>query len=169
MGIITLCLLLALTNRIRGGLFGERIRKYIPWYGTTIGRLIYSVAFGISLAMVSGHILLGTLAVGTVFLGHAIAPFAPWQAMERSNDILILGLRGAILNGATAVLIGAMGFYIPGLLFALSGLLMGLIYHLATRLPIVPVFNDNLMTRDRNDTAEVMFGALQGLIIAALF
>jgi len=169
MNLIMLPLLLGLMNRIRGGLFGDKIRKVFPFYGTTIGRLLYGLAFGGGLYTVSGSLLLGAIAVGTVFLGHAIGPFAPMQAMAEKGDVFALSIRGVILNGATAVAIGAMGFYIPGLLFALSGLLMGPTYYLAKQLPIIPLFNDVAETRDINDTAEVLFGLLQGLILVIIF
>jgi hypothetical protein len=46
---VWICLLLfiigAFTNRIRGGLFGDSIRKFLPFYGTTLGRVVFSLPY----------------------------------------------------------------------------------------------------------------------------
>lgn len=165
---IVLPILFAFLNRVRGGLFGDRIRKIVPFYGTTIGRLIFASGIGISVYALSGVLALGALTVGTVFLGHAIAPFAPFQFMSRSNDTLIMSLRGVILTGATGVATMVLYSPITGAVVALSGLLMGPVYKLAALLPLIPFLNDTDI-KDKNDTAEVLFGAVQGLVMALLF
>lgn len=162
---LIISLLLAFTNRVRGGLFGDAIRTKIPFYGTTLGRLIFSISVAGSTLILGGSLLLAALAIGTVFLGHAIAPFAPFQFMERSNDLLIMSLRGVILTGATGILLMTMGHVLGGGLFVLGGLLMGPIYKLARLLPVVPLFSDNPATMDKNETAEVLFGFVTGLLL----
>ena len=161
--------LLGFTNRVRGGLFGDLIRKVIPFYGTTLGRAFHSLTFGFSYYMLFGDPLLSLGIAGTTFLGLAIAPFAPFQELLRSADLLTLSLRGVILTGATGVLIAvAQQDAVAGLIITLSGLMMGPIYLLAKHLPIIPFLNDDPTTRNTNDTAEVLFGVYQGLTLLLL-
>lgn len=162
-------LLLAFTNRVRGGFLGDAIRTTIPFYGTTLGRLVFSISVAVSVLLLGGSLITAALSIGTVFLGHAIAPFAPFQFMERSNDILVMSLRGVILTGATGILFMSTGHLVGGALFVAGGLLMGPVYKLARMLPVVPLFSDNPATMDKNETAEVLFGALTGLLLVLTF
>lgn len=166
---LLITLILAFTNRVRGGFLGDAIRTIIPFYGTTIGRLIFSISFAVGVLLLGGSLLTAAISIGTVFLGHAIAPFAPFQFMERSNDLLIMSLRGVILTGATGILFMTSGHILGGGLFILGGLLMGPTYKLARMLPLVPLFSDNPATMDKNETAEVLFGALTGLLLVLTF
>jgi hypothetical protein len=166
--VITLLLIptvLGFLNRIRGGLFGDKIRKVLPWYGTTIGRLIYSSGVGASALILGGGPVLAASLVGTTFLGLAIAPFAPFQFMERSNDILIMSLRGLILVGASSVAMASLHSVGAGLITLLAGALMGPVYLLGQRLPLIPVLNDDPATVDKNDTSEVLYGILTGILL----
>lgn len=152
-------------NRVRGGYGGDKIRTLVPFYGTTVSRLLYGLSIGISTLLLSGNLLLSTVVIATVFLGHAIAPFAPFQFMERSNDILITSLRGAILTGATGIAIMSLHSAAGGVLFAASGLLMGPVYKLGSMLPTVKAFNDGTVEPHTNETSEILFGLLTSVIL----
>lgn len=156
-------LLVTFMNRVRGGLFGDKIRNVISFYGTTISRIMYGLSIAGATLLLGGSLTLAGVLVLTTWLGHAIAPFAPFQFMERSNDILVLSLRGLILTGASSVAVMALHSLTGGLVLLALGALMGPVYKLATLLPIIPVFNDDPNTRSTNDTAEVLFGLLTGL------
>lgn len=158
-------ILITAMNRVRGGYGGDKIRTVVPFYGTTIGRILYGLSVGLSTVLLGGSLVLSALVVGTVFLGHAVAPFAPFQFMERSNDILIMSLRGLILTGATGIAIMALHSALGGLLFAFSGLLMGPTYKLATLLTPVKLFNDGTVEVNTNETAEILFGLLTSVIL----
>lgn len=158
-------ILVTLMNRIRGGYGGDKIRTLVPFYGTTIGRILYGLSIGVSILLLGGSLTLAAVVVGTTVLGHAIAPFAPFQFMERTNDILIMSLRGLILTGATGVAIMALHSPIGGALFALSGLLMGPMYKLGSMLSVVKVFNDGTVAPHTNETAEILFGLLTSLAL----
>jgi hypothetical protein len=157
--------LLAFMNRVRGGLFEEEIRELVPYYGTTISRILYGISIASAIIILGGSPLLATIAIATTWLGHAIAPFAPFQFMERSNDLLTMSLRGAILTGATGVAIMALHSVMGGLLFAVGGLLMGPVYLLGAKLPVMPFLNDNPATSHTNDTSEVLFGLLTSVLL----
>lgn len=158
-------LLMAFVNRVRGGLFGDRIREYIPQYGTNGGRLVYSLGLSLLAALASGEPLLGLAVLPAAFLGQAIAPYSPFQSLTEPGHMYELTIRGVLVTGAVSVALGLFGFYAGGLLYLLSGLLMGVLYKAALSLPIIPLFNDDPRTRDRNDAAEVFFGFVQGAVI----
>lgn len=165
---ITLLLIptvLGFLNRVRGGLFGDKIRKVLPWYSTTIGRLIYSGGLGIAALALGGGLLLSTILVGTTFLGLAIAPFSPFQFMQRSNDLLTMSIRGLILVGASSVAMASLHSVGAGIVILLSGAMMGPVYLLGQRLPLIPLLNDNSSTADKNDTSEVLYGILTGILL----
>ena len=158
-------MVITLGNRIRGGYGGDYVRKLIPFYGTTVSRIFYGVLIGGSAFLLGASSLLSAIIVGTVWLGHAIAPFAPFQFMERSNDLFVMSLRGLILNGATGVAIMSLHSVFGGLTFVLGGLLMGPAYKLGMSLPIVPLFNDGTVTPHQNETSEILFGLLTSVFL----
>lgn len=158
----------ALVNRIRGGLFGDSIRKVVPFYGTTEGRLAYAsylssiyLYFGID----SSHLLGALLAMGAVFLGHAVKGFSPWQFMMNRSDIWKMSLRGLVISA----LITLSSFQVLGfggaIIITLGGLLMGPIYYLSHRAPPVSWLNDVRENASNNDLAEVLFGLTTALSI----
>lgn len=163
--LILIPILLGFLNRIRGGLLGDKIRKILPWYGTTAGRLVYSTAIGTSTLILGGGPLLASILVGTTFLGLAIAPFAPFQFMERSNDILTMSLRGLILMGASSVALASLHSVGAGIVVLLGGAFMGPTYLLGQTLPLIPILNDDPTTVDKNDTSEVLYGIVTGIFL----
>lgn len=166
-------LLAGLANRIRGGLFGDKIRKVLPFYGTTEGRLIYAIyisSFYIYLGTTKFHLAGAALTVGTTFLGHAIKGFSPWQFMMRTSDVWKLSLRGLLLTVPIALssylVLGSGG----AIIIALGGLLMGPIYFLSQRAPQVSYLSDLKETASNNDLAEVLFGwVLAGLVVGGAY
>lgn len=158
-------LIITMMNRVRGGYGGERIRSVVPFYGTTAARILYGISIAGSSLLLGGSAILAAVIIVTTFLGHAIAPFAPFQFMDRSNDVLIMSLRGAILTGATGVAIMALYSVTGGLLFAASGLLMGPVYRLGTMLPVVKLFNDGTTAPHTNETSEILFGLLTSVVL----
>jgi len=161
-------LIAAVGNRIRGGLFGDRIRQVIPWYGTTVARISYGVVLGLSALVVSGDYYLAAAIVPTIWFGLAIAPFAPWQFMQKLNDIFIMSLRGIILVGTTSIVIGSLHDHTAGFLYLIVGLLMGPVYYISTKLPAVTLFHEDPSNTDTNATAEVVFGLIQGVALVLL-
>lgn len=157
---------MAFVNRVRGGLFGESIRRVLPFYGTTIGRSLFGLtAAGVAFFLGSDLYLAAAIAV-TAFLGFAIGPFSPFQAMLEMKDLLKMSLRGLLVTGFTGVAIAVLADPLNGIIFGLSGALMGPIYLLAIKqLPLVPLFNDNPATLDKNDTAEVLHGLIYGVML----
>ena len=158
-------LLITLGNRVRGGYGGDKIRNIIPFYGTTVSRLSYGVLLGGSALLLGSSPVLAAVMILTTYLGHAVAPFAPFQFMQRSNDILITSLRGLILNGATAIAIMALHSLSGGLVFLAGGLLMGPAYKLGRILPVIPLFNDGTVAAHENETSEILFGLLTSVIL----
>lgn len=155
----------AVGNRVRGGMFSKALKTAVPLYGTTVGRIIYGLTLGASTLVLGGSLILaGLVALGT-FIGHVIAPFAPFQYMERSNDVLITSLRGLILTTATGVAIMALHSVPGGVIFSLGGLIMGPAYLLGSKLPTIKIFNDDPSTAHTNDTSEVIFGMLTGVLL----
>lgn len=155
----------AVGNRVRGGMFSKALKTAVPLYGTTVGRIIYGLTLGASTLVLGGSLILaGLVALGT-FIGHAIAPFAPFQYMERSNDVLITSLRGLILTTAAGIAIMSLHSVVGGVVFSLGGLLMGPAYLLGSKLPVVSIFNDDPSTQHTNDTSEVLFGAITGILL----
>ncbi len=169
MHVFLIPLFLAFMNRVRGGLFQHPIKNFFPYYGTTVGRLVYGTAIGLSSLLLGAHYLLALTLIGTTLLGHAIAPFAPFQFMERSNDVFTMSLRGLILTGASAIAIMYFHTFLGGALYLALGALMGPVYKLGQILPIVPILNDDPTTRDKNDTSEVLYGLLTGFILVTIF
>ena len=165
---ILFILLAGLANRIRGGYGGDAIRKLVPFYGTTIGRLLFSSLLGLGAYVLGLGWLVSLLLVPTLFLGHAMAPFSPFQFMERSNDILILSLRGVILVGSAAVVIAGLTSPLASAILLIGGLLMGPIYKLASVLPTTKLFNDRTVEPTTNETAEVLFGMLLAAALVAI-
>ena len=159
-------LISAIANRIRGGFYGDRIRQYIPWWGTTVSRITYGFVLGSIAYSSSGELILSASIVPTVWLGLAIGPFAPWQFMQRSNDILTMSLRGLILVGATSVAIGSLHDPISGFLYLIAGALMGPAYYIGSKLPAIRWIHEDPDNNDTNATSEVLFGLIQGLGLA---
>lgn len=169
----TYILLAGLANRIRGGLFGDKIRKVLPFYGTTEGRLIYSIyisSFYLYLGTTKFHLAGAALTVGTVFLGHAIKGFSPWQFMMTKDDIWKMSLRGLALTGLIALSSYLVLGFGGAIIIALGGLLMGPIYFLSQRAPQVSYLNDIKENASNNDLAEILFGfVLAGLIVGGAY
>lgn len=161
-------LVLAVTNRIRGGWFGDKIRKVIPFYGSQLGRTVHGLGVGISVLLLGGSLTFAGLAVAATVLGYILGPFGPRQGMERRNDILILGLRGVILHGPLALVLATFVNFDAAIVMLTLGMFMGVVYAFARQLPIIKFINDVPETRDQNDTAEVIFGMLQGIVLVGV-
>lgn len=166
---ILVVLLTSLANRVRGGLFGDRIRKVIPFYGTTLGRLVLALTVGVSSLLLGMGLITSALVSVGFMVGYLIGPLAPWQFVQSGDDIFALSLRGVILTSIAGIAIVGMHSVIGGLVMFFGGALMGPVYKLGQVLPLVPLFNDNPDTVDKNDTSEVLFGAVIGalLLVAA--
>ncbi len=163
---IIISLSLGILNRVRGGFGGDEIRKLIPIYGTTAARLLFGIGVGASSLLLGGTLTLGLSLIVTTFIGLAIAPFAPFQFMQSSNDILIMSLRGLILTGASGVVIATLHSGYGGLIFNIAGLLMGPSYKLAQLIPIQGFLSSSVATADKNDTAEAIHGIVIGIILS---
>ena len=163
MFILLLPILTAITNRIRGGLFSARIKKVLPFWGTNTGRLLYALSIAIPLGLYTNNWIAAAVNIVTVFTGQAILGFSPWQWMAKKDDIFRMSLRGVLGIGLSAIGV-AYFLSIPSSLILLgTGLLMGPAYYIAVhKLPLFPLLSDTDI-KDKNDTAEVLYGAIVGL------
>jgi len=155
----------AFTNRIRGGLFRERAQLVFPAYGSTIARSVYGLSIALSLFALGLPAVYAATFVATIFLGHAIGPFNEWQYMQEPKKMVWgMSARGIILVGpsmvAWATFVSPWGL-IP--LFIL-GALMGPVYWVSQiKLPPYGWMTDHPTRLEKNDTSEVIYGALTGI------
>jgi hypothetical protein len=153
---ISFCVLTALINRIRGGLFGDHIRKVFPYWATTIARLTTTLIIisPMALYLPWWQFLLGWLLlyVGVIFAWH------PWQTMQNMpKDIVSMGIRGLVWTLPAGLMVG-------NYLFAAAGASMGLLYALGTVLP--QGIKDLDGSRTNNSCwGEYLFGAVLGLTL----
>lgn len=151
--------LTAFTNRVRGGLFGTRI----PYWGTNAGRLVYAASIAVSLGLHTGHWILAGLNLVTVFLGQAILGYSPWQWMQKKDDMLRMSIRGIIGTGCSAIVAAGVLGVPASLILIATGALMGPVYYVAVhQLPLIPWLSDTEI-KDKNDTAEVLYGFIAGI------
>lgn len=146
----------AFANRIRGGMFGDKIRRFLPFWSTTVDRI-----------MMSGFMLLPTwfyypnwkclLAWLLLYIGF-IFGWKAWQDMNNlPEDILSMGVRGLVLTVPVGITLGN----IP---LVLCGATMGLIYFIGKFLPKYMEL-DGTERMGNVNWGEYIFGAVLGLCI----
>jgi hypothetical protein len=120
----------AFLNRVRGGLYGDKIRELTPsvrLWGTTTARLSTTGSMLLPILYQEGLVTF-LLAWLSLYVGF-IFGWKAWQSVETvPNDIFALSLRGLLLTAPMGLIIGS--FTIAG-----AGLLMGPIYYLGKFLP----------------------------------
>jgi hypothetical protein len=144
-------------------MFGTRIKKTIPFWGTNTGRLLYAGSIAIPLSLFTGSWVIGGINLATIFLGQAILGFSPWQWMQQRDDMFRMSLRGVIGIGLSAITAAYFLSVPASLILLVTGLLMGPIYYVSVhKLPLFPFLSDTEI-KDKNDTAEVLYGFVTGL------
>ena len=150
---------LTLANRIRGGLFGDAIRKLVPFYGTTAARILYGVAIAVPMLLMTGNPVLSLVLILTTYLGHSALGFSPYQYMEESTDLKDMTIRGVILTGFSAIAVLATIGIAASVMMTLLGLAMGPTYY------IMQKELTNLTVDERNEVAELAYGLLTGVVV----
>lgn len=168
--LVLLAILLGgLTNRIRGGLFGDRIRKVLPFYGSTLGRLVYATPYG----LLTGVLVSWWLAIPVIlaaWLG-VVTGWGTFMDMGKNPDghtddkeppiTTILGLESPDWDFKERLVHNFLGITLRGGLVSLP---MGLILwspFMAAGLLMGPIYlvSSLVVKGDHVEVAEVIFGA----------
>lgn len=146
----------AFANRIRGGMFGDKIRSLFPFWSTTIDRIT-----------VAGFMLLPTwfyypnwkcLSAWLVLYIGFIFGWKAWQNMDNfPKDILSMGIRGLVLTAPVGVVLESKSL-------ALCGASMGAIYEIGKFLPKYTEL-DGTERMGNVNWGEYIFGSVLGLFI----
>ncbi len=145
----------SLLNRMRGGLFGDRIRDLTPsvrLWGTTTARLSTTACMLLPILFQEGCTVF--LCAWTCLYVGFIFRWEPWQEMNTvPNDIFAMCVRGIILTGPLAFVLGSY-------IVALVALAMGPCYYIGLKIQQkYGPFQTNV------EWAEWVFGSLLGLSI----
>lgn len=146
----------ALANRIRGGWLGPIIKVIIPFWGTTLARLMVSSVISIPVFMrfdpIHALVFLLLLFVGFIW------GWGDRTAMKNpKHDVWELTKRGLLMTFAPGVcLLNAE--------FALCGIFMGLYYYLGLIFPIAHKQDDGLVWA-ATESGEIYYGALLGYFV----
>src|SRR5271157_789660 len=105
---------------------GYEIKRYIPFWGTTVARIFVSAIISMPLFVLMPYaksfVFFVLLYIGFTFR------WSPWVGMGSPlKDIFNLTARGFLLTGPA-------GFVADLYIFALSGLSMGIVYYIAYQL-----------------------------------
>ncbi len=145
--------------RFRGGMFGDLIKRFLPFWGTTTTRIAFSALLMLPFLTILGWYYV--LAVIGLYLG-CLMRLYPWQYQQNQpTDIFCLSLRGILYT----LTIGAILLH-PFLAF--SGAAQGMLYYAGT---LFPKWHEqwpwqgipNEMTN--SDWGEYMFGAWLGFCL----
>lgn len=148
----------ALLFKIRGGLFGDFLKKHIPFWGTTTTRIFWSLTTLLPVAVEETYRAYGIMVLLqylTVIFG-----WSRWQNQRHlPKDTIFMSLRGLLLT----VPPGLVLFYTVGplgLFYTLCGIFMGPCY-LAGRYTYVWIHKDPEVY-DASEYGEAFFGAVLG-------
>jgi hypothetical protein len=149
-------LVCAFLNRIRGGMFGDAIRKVIPIWSTTTNRL--SSLLIILLPLLSKFSYLECFVAWLLLYVGFIFGWKAWQYMENlPKDIFSLSLRGAVLSLPIGIWLGSVPLMCVGLL-------MGPLYALGKVLPAWRELDGTEIMHNLN-WGEYLFGAALGAAV----
>jgi hypothetical protein len=145
--------------RFRGGMFGDLIKRFLPFWGTTLTRITFSLLLLLPFVYELGWYYF--LAVGGLYLGCIIRLY-PWQYQKAQPiDFIQLSFRG-LLYSFPFMLIDTNSF------IGLAGITQGFWYYLGTFFPIWHEqwpWQETSYEMVNSDWGEYMFGAWLGFIL----